>query len=202
MTYEQYFPPFLAPCCSSWDSWSSARLRRSARWSTLPLGRVPANRSRRGSSTGPFPRWSFKTFSTPSAGVAVIGVRRPGLRFYARFVWKETWIRYCMKYVTSCLIVWNMLLHINEHVFVWASWTLHDLTDAWMSPLWWRSVSSSSKLGLDLSWEFFQEKFETIKGMLAKASPSLMDAVIISCCGGFTDEGKMKEVTVGVVMFL
>lgn len=30
--------------------------------------------------------------------------------------------------------------------------------------------------------------------MLAKASPSLMDAVILFCCGGFTEEDKMQEV--------
>ena len=64
-----------------------------------------------------------------------------------------------------------------------------------MHPLRTRSVASSSKLGQELAWKFFQEKFETIKAMLAKASPSLMNAVIISCCGGFTDDEKMKEVT-------
>ncbi|CAM9808130.1 unnamed protein product [Ectocarpus sp. 4 AP-2014] len=56
------------------------------------------------------------------------------------------------------------------------------------------SVASSGKLGQDLAWEFFQENFERIKGMLAKASPSLMDAVILYCCGGFTEEDKMEEV--------
>eukprot|EP00752_Nemacystus_decipiens_P007190 g6439.t1 len=56
------------------------------------------------------------------------------------------------------------------------------------------SVASSGKLGQDLTWEFFQSNFERIKGMLAKASPSLMDAVILFCCGGFTEEGKMQEV--------
>lgn len=55
-------------------------------------------------------------------------------------------------------------------------------------------MSSSGKLGQDLTWEFFQSNFERIKGMLAKASPSLMDAVILFCCGGFTEEGKMQEV--------
>lgn len=30
--------------------------------------------------------------------------------------------------------------------------------------------------------------------MLAKASPSLMDAVILYCCGGFTEEDRMEEV--------
>lgn len=30
--------------------------------------------------------------------------------------------------------------------------------------------------------------------MLAKASPSLMDAVILFCCGGFTEQDKMEEV--------
>lgn len=56
------------------------------------------------------------------------------------------------------------------------------------------SVSSSGKLGQDLTWEFFRANFERIQGMLAKASPSLMDAVILFCCGGFTEEGKMQEV--------
>lgn len=57
-----------------------------------------------------------------------------------------------------------------------------------------RSVASSGKLGQDLTWEFFQANFERIKGMLAKASPSLMDAVILYCCGGFTEEDRMEEV--------
>lgn len=57
------------------------------------------------------------------------------------------------------------------------------------------SVSSSGKLGQDLTWTFFQDNFERIKTMLAKASPSLMDAVILFCCGGFTEEGKMEEVS-------
>lgn len=56
------------------------------------------------------------------------------------------------------------------------------------------SVASSGKLGQDLTWEFFQSNFERIKSMLAKASPSLMDAVILFCCGGFTEESKMQEV--------
>lgn len=30
--------------------------------------------------------------------------------------------------------------------------------------------------------------------MLAKASPSIMNAVIVFCCGGFTEEDKMEEV--------
>lgn len=55
------------------------------------------------------------------------------------------------------------------------------------------SVSSSGKLGQDLTWEFFQANFERIQSMLAKASPSLMDAVILYCCGGFTEESKMEE---------
>lgn len=60
-------------------------------------------------------------------------------------------------------------------------------------------MASSGKLGQNLIWEFFQENFGRIKGMLAKASPSLMDAVILYCCGGFTEEDKMEEVRVTAV---
>ncbi|CAM9875213.1 unnamed protein product, partial [Discosporangium mesarthrocarpum] len=58
------------------------------------------------------------------------------------------------------------------------------------------SVASSNKLGRDLTWEFFQKNFERIKGMLANASPSLMNAVIMYCCSFFTEKAKMEEVRV------
>ncbi|CAB1114462.1 unnamed protein product [Ectocarpus sp. CCAP 1310/34] len=55
-------------------------------------------------------------------------------------------------------------------------------------------VKPNGGISTDLTWEFFQANFERIKGMLAKASPSLMDAVILYCCGGFTEEDRMEEV--------
>lgn len=45
---------------------------------------------------------------------------------------------------------------------------------------------SSNKEGSALAWAYFKEHAELIKGMLAKASPSLMDGVIVSCIRGFS----------------
>ena len=46
------------------------------------------------------------------------------------------------------------------------------------------SVSQSSPEGLELAWGFYQESFPKLKSMLAKASPSLMDAAIIYSVAG------------------
>jgi len=39
--------------------------------------------------------------------------------------------------------------------------------------------------GTELAWQYLQDNFQHIKDMLAKASPSLMDAVIMFTCGKF-----------------
>ncbi|KAG5192903.1 membrane alanyl aminopeptidase [Tribonema minus] len=56
------------------------------------------------------------------------------------------------------------------------------------------SVAGSGKLGQDLAWAFFKDNFERLRGMLGKASPSLMDAVILYSSGGFCDHDKAAEV--------
>jgi len=56
------------------------------------------------------------------------------------------------------------------------------------------SVSSSSGKGLDLAWTFLQNNVEEIRGMLKSASPSLMDAVISYCAGGFCSAAKADEI--------
>lgn len=56
------------------------------------------------------------------------------------------------------------------------------------------SVSSSGPAGLDLAWTFFQEKFDVIHGMVAKASASLMDAAIVYSVSGFASAAKADEI--------
>lgn len=57
-----------------------------------------------------------------------------------------------------------------------------------------RSVGASSREGREVSWAFFQANFDLIKSKIEKASPSLMDACIISCAGSFCSEEKAKEI--------
>ena len=56
------------------------------------------------------------------------------------------------------------------------------------------SVCRSSRFGAEISWQFFKDNFEVIKKMIDKASPSLMDAVIVSCAGGFCSNEKADEI--------
>ncbi len=56
------------------------------------------------------------------------------------------------------------------------------------------SVAQSNVEGRNLSFEFFKEQFPRIKSMLEKAVPSLMNAVISICCGGFYDHAHVDEV--------
>lgn len=56
------------------------------------------------------------------------------------------------------------------------------------------SVSRSSAEGLELSWQFYKDNFHKIKGMIGKASPSLMDACITCSCGSFCTMEKAAEV--------
>ena len=55
------------------------------------------------------------------------------------------------------------------------------------------AVCHSGKEGAQLTFEYFKENREQLKEMLSKASPSLMDAVIVSCCGGFSSLEKAAE---------
>jgi aminopeptidase N len=56
------------------------------------------------------------------------------------------------------------------------------------------SVSSSGREGQELSWKYFQENFEKLKAMLSKASPSLTDAIVASCCSWFSNHEKANEI--------
>ena len=56
------------------------------------------------------------------------------------------------------------------------------------------SVSRSSKEGRDIAWKYLQDHFERLQGMLAKASPSLMSAVVVMCAGGFASEDMADEI--------
>jgi len=56
------------------------------------------------------------------------------------------------------------------------------------------SVSSSSRQGLDMMWAFLNAHFDDIHAMVAKASPSLMDAVIMNSTSGYCSEEKAVEI--------
>ena len=55
------------------------------------------------------------------------------------------------------------------------------------------SVGRSGKDGRQLSWRYFQENHLRIAAMLANASPSLMDAVIVYSAGGFISKADEIE---------
>lgn len=56
------------------------------------------------------------------------------------------------------------------------------------------SVRSSSREGRHIAWIFYKKNFKAIKAMIGTANPSLMDAVIVSCAGGFCSEEKANEI--------
>ena len=56
------------------------------------------------------------------------------------------------------------------------------------------SVSRSSKQGREITWKYYKDNFERIKEMLGKSSPSLMNAVIVMCAGGFCSEAMADEI--------
>lgn len=56
------------------------------------------------------------------------------------------------------------------------------------------SVGRSSREGREISWQYFKDNFENIKAMISKASPSLMDACIVSCGGGFCTNEMADEI--------
>lgn len=56
------------------------------------------------------------------------------------------------------------------------------------------SVGRSSKEGREISWQYYQDNFKKIKGMIGKGSPSLMDACIANCCGAFSSQSKADEI--------
>jgi len=57
------------------------------------------------------------------------------------------------------------------------------------------SVSGSGKQGRDIAWSYFQTNHERLQDMIASASPSLMDAVIMFSAGRFATLEKAEEVT-------
>jgi puromycin-sensitive aminopeptidase len=56
------------------------------------------------------------------------------------------------------------------------------------------SVGRSGKVGREITWEYFQEHHKRLSDMVAQASPSLMDAVIVMCAGGFCSEERADEI--------
>jgi len=56
------------------------------------------------------------------------------------------------------------------------------------------SVSSSNMEGRDMTWSFFCEHMQEIKGLIGKASPSLMDACVAYSSGGFCTLEKADEI--------
>lgn len=55
------------------------------------------------------------------------------------------------------------------------------------------TVSHSDKEGAQLALDYFRNNVSLLREMLAKASPSLMDAVIVNCCGGFSTLERADE---------
>jgi len=56
------------------------------------------------------------------------------------------------------------------------------------------SVGRSGKVGREMTWQYFQDHHVRLAQMLAQASPSLMDAVIVLCSGGFCSVEKADEI--------
>lgn len=56
------------------------------------------------------------------------------------------------------------------------------------------AVRSSSREGRNIAWGFLKNNLKAIKAMIGNASSSLMDAVIVSCAGGFCSVEKANEI--------
>lgn len=56
------------------------------------------------------------------------------------------------------------------------------------------SVGRSKKVGRDIAWKYFQDNFDKIRDMIGSASPSLMDACIVMCAGGYVTAEKADEI--------
>jgi aminopeptidase N len=56
------------------------------------------------------------------------------------------------------------------------------------------SVRSSGREGREIAWAFFKSNLDAVKAMIGTANPSLMDAVIVSCAGGFCSDEKADEI--------
>lgn len=56
------------------------------------------------------------------------------------------------------------------------------------------SVGHSNKEGQEISWQFYKENFDRLKGIFEKASPTLMSHVIVMCAGGFCSSEKADEI--------
>ncbi|KAL7428645.1 hypothetical protein ACHAXM_001361 [Skeletonema potamos] len=55
-------------------------------------------------------------------------------------------------------------------------------------------VRSSSCEGRNIAWTFLKQNFSAINAMVGNANASLMDAVIVSCAGGFCSNEKADEI--------
>mmetsp|Transcript_14162 Transcript_14162/g.34101 ORF Transcript_14162/g.34101 Transcript_14162/m.34101 type:complete len:891 (+) Transcript_14162:157-2829(+) len=57
------------------------------------------------------------------------------------------------------------------------------------------SVGRSGKVGRAVAWKYFQDNHKRLSEMLGQASPSLMDAVIVTCAGAFCTIERADEIT-------
>jgi puromycin-sensitive aminopeptidase len=57
-----------------------------------------------------------------------------------------------------------------------------------------RSVSASTREGLDMTWDFYKSNFDSIHKFVKAMSPSIMDAAISVSIGGFCSEEAAKDV--------
>ncbi|CAM9743096.1 unnamed protein product [Phaeothamnion confervicola] len=72
-------------------------------------------------------------------------------------------------------------------------WTVDDVKlQDFMYPM--VGVVESGKAGMDVAWHFFQDNLERIRARLATAVSSLLDKVIVTCCGGFCNAARVAEV--------
>lgn len=56
------------------------------------------------------------------------------------------------------------------------------------------SVRTSSLEGREIAWTFYKNNIKAVKDMIGNANSSLMDAVIVSCGGGFCSTEKADEI--------
>ena len=56
------------------------------------------------------------------------------------------------------------------------------------------SVARSGRDGACVAWAYLQEHFERIRAMIATASPSLLDAVILYSCNAFVSFERADEI--------
>ncbi len=92
--------------------------------------------------------------------------------------------------------VLNSLGSISDEKLKWATMEWSTSGDIKLQDFFYvmGSVARSNKVGRDTAWKYFQDEFDKLKDMLASASPSLMNAVIVLCAGGGSSMAKADAV--------